>query len=177
MAISSTAASVECYRLTDDGNIPNNPALPLIVYRNVLPNSADLADDLEKLFARNGWSGGWRDGIYSYHHYHSTAHEVLGIASGQARVRFGGDAGESVDVHAGDVVIVPAGVGHKRGSASADFLVVGAYPGGRGPDLKTGKPDERPHVIDAVANVPLPEADPVFGKDGPLAAHWRQTPR
>jgi uncharacterized protein YjlB len=165
-------ATVELYRLADDGVIPNNPTLPLIVYRGALPPSGDVAANFETLFARNGWRGGWRNGIFDYHHYHSNAHEVLGIASGEARVRFGGDDGESVDVRKGDVVVVPAGVGHKRESASADLLVVGAYPEGRSPDLNTGKSGERPGVLANIARVARPAADPVFGPAGPLTKHW-----
>jgi uncharacterized protein YjlB len=165
-------AAIELYRLADDGTIPNNARLPLIVYRGALSPSGDVAAKLETLFERNGWSGGWRAGIFAYHHYHSTAHEVLGIASGQARVRFGGDTGESVEVRKGDVVVVPAGVGHKRESGSADLVVVGAYPEGRRPDLNTGKSDERPAVLDNIARVPMPAADPVFGPTGPLTRHW-----
>jgi long-chain acyl-CoA synthetase len=47
---------------------------------------------------RNGWSGTWRNGIYAFHHYHSTSHEVLGIAAGSAAVRFGGEGGATVRV-------------------------------------------------------------------------------
>jgi uncharacterized protein YjlB len=166
------AATIELYRLADDGVIPNNAALPLIVYRGALPPSGDVAAKFEALFARNGWSGGWRAGIFTYHHYHSTAHEVLGVASGQARVRFGGESGESVEVRTGDVVVVPAGVGHKRESASADLVVIGAYPEGRRPDLNTGKSGERPNVLGNIARVPVPTADPVFGPTGPLTEHW-----
>src|SRR5260370_5467933 len=137
MAKSNTETSIELYHLVDDGAIPNNQALPLIVYRAALPPGGDPASAFEALFARNGWSGGWRNGIFPYHHYHSNAHEVLGIASGQSRVRFGGDKGESVDVRQGDVVAVPAGVSHKRESATAALVVVGANPEGRGPDLTT----------------------------------------
>src|SRR6266851_6593573 len=176
MAKSNTGAAFELYRLNDDGAIPNNETLPLIVYRAALPPSTDPAGAFEALFARNGWSGGWRNGIYPYHHYHSTAHEVLGIAKGEARVRFGGDKGETVAVRAGDVVVVPAGVGHKKVSASADLLVIGAYPDGRGPDLCTAKSDERPRVLANIAKVSIPDADPVFGQTGPLIKTWGARP-
>ena len=80
-------------RFADDGTIPNNPTLPLIVYPAVidLPRFPDPAAVFEALFEANGWGDTWRDGIYDYAHYHSGIHEVLGIARGQARVRFGGD--------------------------------------------------------------------------------------
>lgn len=175
MATKDGETAIELYRLADDGVIPNNARLPLIVYRGALPAGAQLAGDLETLFADNGWRGGWRNGIFPYHHYHSDAHEVLGIASGHARVRFGGERGESVMVHAGDVVVVPAGVGHKRETASADLLVVGAYPEGRSPDLNTGRDEERPRALANIARVPMPKADPVFGPEGPLTRHWAAT--
>ena len=169
----SETAPIETFRFEDDGTIPNNPALPLLVYRGVVADAADLATALEETFERNGWSGGWRNGIYPYHHYHSTAHEVLGIASGRARVRFGGDGGASVEVHAGDVVVVPAGVGHKCEEKSGDLVVVGAYPGGKGPDMCTGKSGERPRARQNIARVPLPALDPVHGRDGPLLTAWQ----
>jgi uncharacterized protein YjlB len=87
-------------------------------------------------------------------------------------VRFGGDAGVIVTVSAGDVVVIPAGVGHHNLGASGDFLVVGAYPRGQSWDLCRGRAEERPQVLDNIARVPLPAADPVYGADGPLVKHW-----
>lgn len=169
-------AEVETFRFEDDGHIPNNPALPLLLYRAAIRPGEDAAMCFEALFAANGWGGGWRDGIYDYHHFHSNAHEVLGIAKGEARVRFGGDGGATVAVRAGDVIVIPAGVGHRNEGASDDLLVVGAYPGGRQPDLRTGAPGERPKVLENIRAVPLPEADPVCGDDGPLLRYWRNAP-
>jgi uncharacterized protein YjlB len=127
----------------------------------------------EALFAANGWGGSWRNGIFSFPHYHSNAHEVLGIARGRASVRFGGGSGMVLEVRPGDVVVIPAGVGHQNLSASADLLVVGAYPRGQEDyDLCRGEPGERPRVLANIARVPLPEADPVHGRDGPLMRHW-----
>lgn len=164
-------ASVEIHRFRDDGSIPNNPALPLTVMRGAVSGS-DRAAAFEDAFARNGWEGAWRDGIYGEHHYHSNAHEVLGIASGEAMVRFGGELGSDVVVRAGDVVVVPAGTGHKKLSGSPDLVVVGAYPRGQQPDMCTGEPAEHARAVARVARVPLPEADPLFGSDGPLMRQW-----
>jgi uncharacterized protein YjlB len=133
----------------------------------------DAASWFERLFARHGWADGWRNGIYPFLHFHTGTHEVLGIASGQATVRFGGAAGRTLEVRAGDVVVLPAGTGHQRVDASADLLVVGAYP-------RNGRFDQkRPGEMDgeaarrAVAAVPLPEMDPVVGVQGPLMDLWR----
>lgn len=126
----------------------------------VLPGGG--AEDFEALFRSNGWSNAWRDGVFDCHHYHATSHEVLGCYAGEAVVRFGGPGGSDVTVTAGDVVIIPAGVAHCRQSASADFAVVGAYPGGAEPDMKRG-PGE-------AVTLPPPEADPVLGKHKGFAA-------
>ena len=127
------ALTIEEHIFADDGRVPNNPSLPLIVYRAALETGPRCAVVCERLFADNGWSGAWRNGIYAHHHYHSTAHEVLGIAAGSVRVRLGGEDGTTVELHAGDVVVIPAGVAHKNEGASPDLLVVGAYPGGTSP--------------------------------------------
>ncbi|MFZ1429866.1 MAG: cupin domain-containing protein, partial [Geminicoccaceae bacterium] len=117
------------HRFTDDGQIPNHPDLPLLVYASILGSDpGDRATAFEALFRQHGWGGMWRNGIYGFHHYHSTAHEVLGIAAGRAKVRFGGEHGTTLDIEAGDAVLIPAGVGHCNLGASADLLVVGAYP-------------------------------------------------
>jgi uncharacterized protein YjlB len=158
----------------DDGTIPNNPRLPFLVYPGALDlSSGDLATVCEAVFAANRWDRSWRNGIYPFPHFHSTAHEALGICRGEARVRFGGAKGVVMTVRAGDVVVIPAGVGHQNLGASADLLVVGAYPPGPDWDLCTGEEGERPRVFDNIEAVPLPPTDPLFGEDGPLTLHWR----
>lgn len=159
--------------LRDDGTIPNNDRLPLLVYQGVL-NFSDQnpAAVVEALFRANQWGGLWRDGIYGFHHYHSTAHEVLAICRGKATVQLGGENGIILSVSPGDVIVIPAGVAHKNLGASRDFLVVGAYPPGQSWDMNYGKTGERPAADQNVARVPLPKTDPVFGRRGPLIDHW-----
>jgi uncharacterized protein YjlB len=175
----SIARPVEAigHRFADDGAIPNHPTLAFLVY----PGALDLPGDdpaaaCEALFAANGWGGSWRNGIYPFAHYHSTAHEVLGICRGEARVRFGGDRGIVITVRAGDVVVIPSGVGHHNLGASADLLVVGAYPAGQSWDLCYGRPEERPQVLRNIERVPLPATDPLYGERGPLLEQWLPRP-
>jgi uncharacterized protein YjlB len=160
----------------DDGSIPNNPKLPFIHYRSPvsLSDAVDGAAVFEDLFRRNGWRDSWRNGIYDYVHYHSSTHEVLGVARGHARVRFGGNAGKVFELAAGDVAILPAGTGHQCLSASKDLLVVGAYPAGGKYDECTGSAAEHAHAVKAIAKVPLPAKDPVYGADGPLRDCWKR---
>lgn len=173
MSKAETRVKPESYRFVADGNIPNNPRLPLLVYRGVLETGKDAASSCEALFKRNRWPSDWRDGVYDYHHYHTTAHEVLGIVRGSARVRFGGPNGQAVDVAAGDVVVIPAGVAHRNEGASGDFLVVGGYPEGQDWDICPAKPDEKGCAAADIDRVPPPSSDPVYGEDGPLMAQWR----
>ena len=123
----------QTYPFNDDGVIPNHPRWPLIIYKRAvrLPECLDPAAVFEELFESRGWGSSWRDGIYDYAHYHSRTHEVLGIARGSGRVRFGGKKGRALTLKAGDVAILPAGTGHQRLNASEDFLVVGASGVGR----------------------------------------------
>lgn len=161
-------------RLADDGLVPNNPRLPLVLYRSVvsLKGSFDPAALFEDLFEINGWSRGWRDGIYDFLHYHSQTHEVLGIARGSALVEFGGPGGKRIAVKAGDVVVLPAGTGHQRLEKSDDLLVVGGYPeAGKYDELRASK-EEHDRASKNVPNVPLPKNDPVYGKNGPLLQLW-----
>ena len=159
---------VERCTFDDAGGIPNS-RLPVIVYRHV--DRARQAHACEELFAGNGWFGGWVDGIFSFHHFHSTAHEVLGIVAGSAEVVLGGPSGRRVEVVQGDVLVLPAGTGHCNGGSSG-LLVVGAYPDGMPWDLCRGDPAEREEVLANIAAVPLPAADPVHGRDGPLSEIW-----
>lgn len=57
-----------------------------------------------------------------------------------------------------------AGYGHKKIDASKDYANYGAYPGGIDFDMNYGKAKERPQTIDNIAQVPLPDYDPVFGQ-------------
>ena len=167
------APRVTCHTLEDDDTYPNNRTLPLLVYQGALKlPDQHPAVVIEELFAANKWGGSWRDGVYSFHHYHSTAHEVLGIYSGTAKVQFGGEEGPALHVRRGDVVIIPAGVAHKNLGASQDFRVVGAYPSGQRADMNYGRPAERPRADQNIARVPLPEADPVYATQSPLVDHW-----
>jgi uncharacterized protein YjlB len=159
--------------LEDDGTFPNNPAHPLIVYKKAIRiESNQGANIIEDIFHSNKWGGSWRNGIYPFHHYHSTAHEVLGVYKGEARVQFGGEKGPILAVEAGDVVIIPAGVAHKNINSSYDFRVVGAYPAGQSWDMNYGKEGERPAADRDIASVPEPSTDPVYGDMGPLKELW-----
>jgi uncharacterized protein YjlB len=159
----------ETHRFDDAGAIPNS-RLPVLAYHDI--DGARAAHDCAELFARNGWRGAWVDGIYAFHHFHSTAHEVLGIVAGSASVVLGGPRGRRFEVVQGDVLVLPAGTGHCNVGATGELHVVGAYPNEMWCDLRRGDPAERDEVLANIAAVPLPDADPVGGADGPLRELW-----
>ena len=169
----SGTSRVISHLLLADADIPNNPRLPLLVYPGAarLPEH-DPAHVFEQLFASNHWVGSWRNGIFSFHHYHSTCHEVLGVYAGSAVVRLGGEGGVTLTLEPGDVVMIPAGVGHKKLSCSGDLGVVGAYPRGQQPDICRGNPGSCQRAAEQVARVLLPRCDPVHGPGGPMSEHW-----
>jgi uncharacterized protein YjlB len=165
-------AEIITVNFKDDGTFPNNEELPLILYRHVINLGKNEPLIVEEIFLGNNWGGSWRNGIYPYHHYHSTAHEVLGVYSGRCKVQLGGPEGEVFDIEAGDVVLIPAGVVHKNLGSNRDFRVVGAYPEGQTWDMNYGKAGERPSADRNIARVKLPVMDPVFGDRGPVKDQW-----
>ncbi|UZR96908.1 cupin domain-containing protein [Chondrinema litorale] len=160
------------YYFEDDGIIPNSK-YPLLIYQSAFNlKGNEGANWLEKHFKANNWFNSWRWGVYPFHHYHSTTHEVLGCFQGSALLHLGGEKGEKIQVKGGDIIVIPAGVGHKCISHSNDFTVVGAYPNGRDWDLLKGEPNDRPKADRNIAAVSLPETDPFTGKKGGLLLAW-----
>ncbi len=187
--------SFEHHLLKGAGISPNNETLPLIVYKGI----AEFGDKepegvLEEIFWGNQWTDGFRDGTFPYHHYHSGAHEVVGVARGGAVLEFGGPDGTVVEVSAGDAVVIPAGVVHRRIDDAPGYSAVGAYPHRQVPDCcvlsaedaatATVDPDaaglvikhigenELPAIRASIVATVLPITDPVSGTDGAIRELW-----
>lgn len=162
------------FEFADDGLVPNNP-MPFLVYKRAIDVANGQAEKtIEQLFGANGWGAMWRNGVYDYLHYHATVHEALGVARGNAVVRFGGDRGTDLAIAAGDVAVLPAGTGHQCLYASPDFCVVGAYP--PGPPMQITRPTLGNYndALKTIPEVKLPKTDPVCGADGPLLRLWKR---
>jgi len=174
------AAHADTFMLNPRDWVPNNRHLPVILYRNALetgaqgsrsvPDGDRLAEAFEATFARNGWPPKWRNSIFDYHHFHASAHEVLGIAAGAAEVIVGGPGGRVVHLDAGDVILLPAGTGHCLESSSGPLMVIGAYPPGQQWDIRREALTEAER--DAMEALPFPHSDPVLGTQGPLMQNW-----
>ena len=165
----------EMLQLSRNGWVPNNDRLAVLIYHNVLDVfGSDLASRFEQAFASNGWPPQWRNGIYDFHHYHSTAHEVLGIAGGQGRIVLGGPGGHELTVNAGDILVLPAGTGHCRLDCTADFLVVGAYPPRQSWDICRSAPSQVER--ERMRTLPFPISDPLTGATGALTKLWHLPP-
>ncbi len=161
---------------SEDGSIPNNPTLPVLVYKRALTAASPtaLADLIETTYAKHHWRAAWRWGVYDFPHYHSTAHEVLGCYRGSATLQLGGKDGIKAVIEPGDIVVLPAGTGHQNLGASDDFHICGGYPDGQSADLLRGHPDERPASLKNIKAVPFPKSDPVLGEPGPLLTLWKK---
>jgi uncharacterized protein YjlB len=136
----------ESFLLDANDWVPNNPVLPILLYRGVMTpkGGGETASTFEALFERTGWPAQWRNGVYSFHHYHSTAHEVL-----------------------------PTGTGHCRLDATSDFLVVGAYPPDQTWDICREAPTAA--MAERMAHLVFPNSDPTVGRSGPLLGLWRRS--
>jgi uncharacterized protein YjlB len=137
--------------------MPNHPRFPVLVYRRV-----DVSD-IRRVLAEHAWGGAWTDGVFGFHRFHSTSHEVLAVIAGGATLELGGPQGEAFEVAAGDVLVLPAGTGHRRAAAREGFTVVGAYPAGQEDYDLLREADDA--ARERIRTVPVPEEDPV-GRDG-----------
>ena len=163
----------ETLPLSRNGWMPNNDRLPVLLYRRAFQIDSRTADTMEAAFTRNGWPPQWRNGVYSYHHFHSTAHEVLGFAAGSGELMLGGEHGHTLTLSAGDVLVLPTGTGHCRLSATPDFLVLGAYPPDQHWDICRSAPDAV--AQERMRTLPFPASDPVTGAHGDLTEAWHRT--
>lgn len=165
-------------RFQDDGIVPNNPRFPVLLYRGAVNlKTPRFAPEviIDTLFDANGWARSWRDTVYDFVHYHSQIHEVMGVARGTARIECGGVKGRTLSVKAGDVLVLPAGTGHRLIESSRGFLVVGAYPRDGSYDECTDT-RERAEAVKRIAKVRKPKSDPVLGAGGPLLKEWQVKP-
>ncbi len=167
-------AKIQHFLFEQNGNFPNNSELPVLLYRNIFEfESGDPAKFIEDVLGANNWGSGWRNGIYNFHHYHSTAHEALGVYSGWAEVQLGGEGSDIVRIEKGDLVVLPAGTAHKRIDSGDGFAVVGVYPDGQNWDMNYGKAKEVQAAKENIPGVALPSKDPVFGENGKIFQHWK----
>jgi uncharacterized protein YjlB len=161
----------EVLQLSRNGWVPNNDHLPVLIYRAAIkPVPNHRVATFEDRFRSNWWMPQSRNSIYDFHHYHSTAHEVMGFAVGEARLILGGEGGHEVTLRVGDVVVLPAGTGHCKVDASNDLMVIGAYPQDMDWDICRNAPT--PEMVDRMRRLKIPNFDPVTGFEGSLPRLW-----
>ena len=164
------------YYLKDDGRFPNND-LPVLLYKRALKLPWLFKSRfVKRLLQKNHWTNTWRNGVYTFPHYHSNTHEVMAVIKGKTTLKLGGGDGHKVRIEKGDVILIPAGVAHMNLGKEKDVICVGGYPRGKDYDMNYGKPDERPRADEFISRVPIPSTDPVTGGRSPLKAIWTKSP-
>lgn len=161
---------VRTFMLADDGTVPNNPILSVVMMTDAIkPDEAYVT----QRYQANGWGGAWAYTVFDYAHYHSDAHEVLTCVQGWADLRLGGENGRALHVIEGDCIVLPAGTGHQRLEASDAFLVVGGYPPGQeAPEIRRATPENYAGTPARVAAVERPKTCPIGGATGPTMQAW-----
>jgi uncharacterized protein YjlB len=161
---------VDIVRLRVDAGdqVPNNPRYPAVLARNAL-NGGNDDRAVRALMEQNGWRGTWTWRVFDYHHFHPDAFEALAVAKGGATLMLGGPQGETVEVEAGDVMILPPGFGHCQIAMREGFQICGAYPRGQTDyTVVRGSDGYDEAMLRQIAAVAKPETDPVWGGGGPL---------
>jgi uncharacterized protein YjlB len=162
------------YYLKDDGVFPNSE-LPVLLYKRALKIPLFFAAlQVKKLLQKHHYTNNWRNGIYTYHHYHSNTHEVMAVIKGHTTLLLGGDKGRKVKIEKGDVILIPAGVAHKNLGKEKDVICIGGYPQGRDYNMNYGKKEERPDADEKIAKVKIPRYDPVTGQRDPMNTIWKK---
>lgn len=168
--------AIETYFLQGNGRVPNS-YLPLLIYRSVIEGTPP---EMEEVFRGNEWPPDWHTsfGMYPKHHFHSDTHELIAVTRGSLVGRFGGHDGITATLAAGDIVVIPAGVGHFGETITEDLRLTGAFPAGYAiHDFRLGYPEEYARMVERVQRVPVPAFDPVYGAGGPLTQLWNTRPR
>jgi uncharacterized protein YjlB len=162
----------EVFYFKEDGITPNN-TLPVIVYRDVLKSDKIKSDtSLKILFESNKWTNNWADIIMTENHYHSTTHEVIGVNKGQVTLKISGKEGRVFTIKSGDVILIPAGVGHFSLSNETSYEAIGGYPNGAEWDVIFDEVDKYGEAIERINQLSIPKTDPVFGVKGYLFKYW-----
>lgn len=146
--------------------IPNSDR-PLLALDSAIERLDATAAKVERRFAENGWQGTWTYTVFDYWHFHVEGHEVLACVAGQASIGFGGNdarGGIAITMKPGDVVIVPAGVGHKRLEGTPNFQVTGAYPPGQNGRITRAGAMSVDDARHAVSRLSDPATHPLNGR-------------
>ena len=165
----------EIIYIKENHPFPNNP-LPVLYYPSEVESLIEMPNSEQNvlaLFGINGYSNGWVNGIFPFHHFHANTHEVLACTAGEAAIQLGGPDTPIYTFSKGDVLLLPAGTAHKNIQASEDFKIVGAYPDGLEPDMQKGEAGDYENIKRMLASVAKPDKDPLEGNDGAVHEYWR----
>ncbi|KAF2138420.1 uncharacterized protein K452DRAFT_234076 [Aplosporella prunicola CBS 121167] len=190
MVSTSGRIEPETHWIKPTPHVPNSK-LPIIVYRNALKDTKP--DSILATIEPNGWLKGGHWKAFYKPHFHSNCHECYGVVAGSTTYLLGkspqdpdvdeqgNEHGLKLTVGKGDVFVFPAGISHASLEAKDDYEYIGFYPDAalveeKRFDMNWGDkgPEETQRLAKLCTEVPVPEADPLYGVDGPLPKIWRE---
>ena len=143
---------------------------PLLIYHSAFHPSISASTIENHLSIVGIVTPQWRYTMFSESHFHSTAHEVLCVASGKAKLCFGGENNPKrvePTVGKGDVMVVPGGVAHRLlEDIEGGFNMVGSYEAGKSWDICYGRKGEE-EKVEAISGLGWFKRDPIYGDSGP----------
>ena len=147
--------------------------LPVLHYKKALRLPwLFRARKVKSIFIKHNWTNNWRNGIYTYHHYHSNTHEAMAVIKCHTVLLLGGENGKHLLLEKGDIIVIPAGVAHKNLGKEKDVICIGGYPEGKDFDINYGNPGERPGTDENICSLPIPLTGPLYGESDPLVKIW-----
>jgi uncharacterized protein YjlB len=166
---------VRTIQVNENKPYPNN-TLPVLYYENALGEELGESYDRDEVidfFENNGYVDGWAGVMKDSHHFHSTVHEAIAVTKGKLTVQLGGPNGPMETLRKGDVILLPAGVSHKKLDATQGFEIVGAYPENDAErDMQYGDASDYEAIKENIANVSKPLTDPVSGSPKNIDEYW-----
>ncbi|MGJ7032222.1 cupin domain-containing protein [Niabella hirudinis] len=163
----------DIFYFKEDLRIPSS-LLPLLVYRGFFDKEYGSCEGwLTKKFRSNKWFPAPALQAHDFTHYYANTHIVLGICAGEAKWQLGGRLGISTILEKGDVMVIPAGVALRCIESDADFKMVGACSVNVVPELRGNKPGNPNQADPIIANIAIPDNDPILGPGEGLLTIWQ----
>ena len=155
-----------------ENKVAPNSHLPALFYKKAFEeNNESLEDQMYSIFNNNKWNGTRKGRIRTGRYYHTASHEVIGITKQAIFIELGGFNGSRHILEKGDVLILPAGVSIRL-IKGAGHDVRRGFSAEPTENMQYAKASYREKAKEAIACIPIPKTDPIYGRSGGLVDIW-----